>query len=409
MNFKESNINLKTELKKCKSIDDLLGKNGLIRRLIGGMIEEILEQEMEEHLGYTKHAPEGRYSGNSRNGKSSKTLQSSHGPISIDVPRDRNSDFAPQVVKKRQTYINAFDDKIISMYARGMSTRDIQAHVEEIYGADISPTMVSNITDKVLEVAKEWQSRPLSKIYPIVYFDAIHYKVRQGGKVITKACYTCLGINMEGKKEMLGLWLGESEGAKFWLRVFTELKNRGVHDIFISCIDGLKGLPDAIKAVFPKASIQLCVIHMIRNSMKYVSHKSAKLFMTDLKSVYRATTLDEAENNLYKLQERWEEKYPLAVKPWVNHWENIKTFFDFHGDIRRIIYTTNAVESLHRQFRKVTKNRAAFPNDESLIKLLFLSIEGASKKWTMPVQNWKKTLAQFAIMYEDRMQIGLEG
>lgn len=409
MNFKESDIDLNKELKKCKSMDDLLGKNGLIQRLVGGMVEKMLDQEMEQHLGYAKHSPEGHHSGNSRNGKGSKTLQSSQGPISIDVPRDRNGDFEPQIVKKRQTHINAFDDKIISMYARGMSTRDIQAHIEEIYGADISPTMISNITDKVLEVAKEWQNRPLSKIYPITYFDAIHYKVRQGGKVITKACYTCLGINMEGKKEMLGLWLGESEGAKFWLRVFTELKNRGVNDIFIACIDGLKGLPDAINAVFPEASIQLCVIHMIRNSMKYVSHKSTKSFMTDLKSVYKAATLGEAEDNLYKLQENWEEKYPLAVKPWVNHWEHIKTFFDFHDDIRRIIYTTNAVESLHRQFRKVTKNRAVFPNDESLIKLLFLSAESASKKWTMSVQNWKKTLAQFAIMYEDRMQIGLEG
>ena len=308
MNFKESDIDLNKELKKCKSMDDLLGKNGLIQRLVGGMVEKMLDQEMEQHLGYAKHSPEGHHSGNSRNGKGSKTLQSSQGPISIDVPRDRNGDFEPQIVKKRQTHINAFDDKIISMYARGMSTRDIQAHIEEIYGADISPTMISNITDKVLEVAKEWQNRPLSKIYPITYFDAIHYKVRQGGKVITKACYTCLGINMEGKKEMLGLWLGESEGAKFWLRVFTELKNRGVNDIFIACIDGLKGLPDAITAVFPEASIQLCVIHMIRNSMKYVSHKSIKSFMTDLKSVYRAATLGEAEDNLYKLQENWEEQ-----------------------------------------------------------------------------------------------------
>jgi len=409
MNFKESNIDLNKELKKCKSMEDLLGKNGLIQRLVGGMVEKMLDQEMEQHLGYAKHSPQGHHSGNSRNGKGSKTVQSSQGPISIDIPRDRNGDFEPQIVKKRQTHINAFDDKIISMYARGMSTRDIQAHIEEIYGADISPTMISNITDKVLEVAKEWQNRPLSKVYPITYFDAIHYKVRQGGKVITKACYTCLGINMEGKKEMLGLWLGESEGAKFWLRVFTELKNRGINDIFIACVDGLKGLPDAIHAVFPEASIQLCVIHMIRNSMKYLSHKSTKSFMTDLKAVYKAPTLGEAEDNLYKLQENWEEKYPLAVKPWVNHWENIKTFFDFHDDIRRIIYTTNTVESLHRQFRKVTKNRAVFPNDESLIKLLFLSAESASKKWTMPLQNWKKTLAQFAIMYEDRMQIGLEG
>lgn len=408
MDFSESDIDLKKELKKCKSMDDLLGKNGLLQRLIGGLVEEVLEQEMEEHLGYEKHSPEGYHSGNSRNGRSSKVIQSSHGPISINVPRERNGDFEPQLVKKRQTHINAFDDKIISMYARGMSTRDIQAHIAEIYGANVSPTMVSNITNKVIEVAKEWQNRPLSKVYPIAYFDAIHYKVRQDGKVITKACYTCLGINLEGKKEVLGIWLGESEGAKFWLRVFTELKNRGIDDIFIACVDGLKGLPEAIKAVFPEASIQLCIIHMIRNSIKYVSSKNVKSFMADLKGVYRAATLGEAEDNLYKLQQQWEGKYPLAVKPWIKHWENIKTFFDFHEDIRRIIYTTNAVESLHRQFRKVTKNRAVFPNDESLFKLLFLSIEGASKKWTMPVQNWKKTLAQFAIMYENRLQIGLE-
>lgn len=274
-----------------------------------------------------------------------------------------------------------------------MSTRDIQAHIAEIYGANISPTMVSNITDKIVDVAKEWQNRPLSRVYPIAYFDAIHYKVRHDGKVMTKACYTCLAINMEGKKEVLGIWLGESEGAKFWLRVFTELKNRGIDDIFIACVDGLKGLPDAIQAVFPNASVQLCVLHMIRNLIKYVSSKNAKPFMADLKRVYRAATLGEAEDNLYKLQELWEDKYPVAVKPWINHWENIKTFFEFHEDIRRIIYTTNAVESLHRQFRKVTKNRAVFPNDEALFKLLFLSIEGASKKWTMPVQNWQKTLA----------------
>jgi transposase-like protein len=408
MNFSELDIDLNKELKKCKSMDDLLGKNGLIQRLIGGMIEEILDQEMEEHLGYAKHSVEGHHSGNSRNGKSRKTVKSSHGQVSIEVPRDRNCEFEPKLIKKRQTHINAFDDKIISMYARGMSTRDIQAHIAEIYGADISPTMVSNITDKVLEVAKEWQSRPLSKVYPIAYFDAIHYKVRLDGRVVTKACYTCLGVNMEGKKEVLGLWIGENEGAKFWLRVFTELNNRGIHDIFIACVDGLKGLPEAIHAVFPDTSIQLCVIHQIRNSMKYVSHKNMKSFMTDLKRVYRAATLDEAEDQLLKLQEHWEEKYPLAVKPWVTHWENIKTFFDFHEDIRRIIYTTNAVESLHRQFRKVTKNRAVFPNDASLIKLLFLSVERASKKWTMPVHNWKKTLAQFAIMYDNRIEVGLQ-
>jgi putative transposase len=318
----------------------------------------------------------------------------------MEVPRDRNSDFEPQVVKKRQTTISAFDNKIISMYARGMSTRDIQAHIQEIYGADISPTAVSHITEKVLDVAKEWQTRPLQKTYPITYFDAIHYKVREDGRVVSKAAYTCLGIDLEGRKEVLGLWIGESEGAKFWLRVFSELKNRGVQDIFISCMDGLKGMPEAIRAIFPKAEVQLCIVHMIRNSLKYVSSKNSKEFVADLKLIYRAETEEKAWDNLVHLQKKWEEKYPLAVRPWASHWENIKTFFKFPEAIRTIIYTTNAVESLHRQFRKVTKNRAVFPNDESLFKLLYLSVAGLSEKWTMSIMGWKEALAQFVILYD---------
>ena len=402
--MKSNDIDLKKELENCKTMDDLCGKNGLLQRLLGGMVEQMLEKEMEDHLGYEKHSKQGYHSGNSRNGKHSKTIQSSYGPVEITVPRDRNCQFEPHVVKKRQNHISAFDDKIISMYARGMSTRDIQNHIQEIYGADISPTTISNITEKVIEVAKEWQSRPLKKIYPITYFDAIHYKVRHGGKVITKAVYTCLGIDLEGKKEILGLWIGESEGAKFWLQVFSELKNRGVEDIFIACVDGLKGLPDAIHAVFPDTEIQLCIIHMIRNSMKYLPHKNVKIFIADLKLIYRAETESKAEENLLNLQEKWEAKYPLAVKPWVNHWENIKTFFRFPEDIRRIIYTTNAVESLHRQFRKTTKNRSVFPNDESLLKLLFLTVKGLSDKWTMSVKGWKNALSQFSILYDGRLK-----
>lgn len=396
-------MDIEKELDSCQSIDDLMGKNGLVQRLIGSMLEKMLEKELENHLGYSKHNPKGYHSGNNRNGKGTKTVHSNYGSIDINVPRDRNGSFEPQLIKKRETRISDFDNKIISMYARGMTTRDIEAHVEEIYGAKISPAMISAITDKIVESAKEWQNRPLQKTYPIAYFDAIHYKVRQGGKITSKAVYTCLGINLEGKKEVLGFWIGESEGAKFWLHVFSELKNRGVEDIFIACIDGLKGMPDAIQAVFPETTIQLCVIHMIRNSIRYVSHKNMKDFMASLKLVYQAKTESEAEDKLLKFQQEWEGKYPLAVKPWITHWENIKTFFQFPYEIRRIIYTTNAVESLHRHFRKATKTRSVFPTDESLFKILFLTVRNLSKKWTMPIKNWKAALSQLAILYEDRM------
>ena len=397
-------MNFEKELEACQSMDDLTGKNGLVQRLIGSMVEKLLQKELKEHLGYEKHSTEGYHSGNSRNGKTFKQVQSNYGTIDVNVPRDRNGSFEPQLIKKREKRINDFDNKIISMYSRGMSTRDIQAHVEELYGAKISPTMVSAITDQVNEVAKEWQNRPLQKAYPITYFDAIHYKVREEGVVMTKAIYTCLGIDLEGKKEVLGLWIGESEGAKFWLRVFSELKNRGVEDIFIACVDGLKGLPDAIHAIFPKTEIQLCVIHMIRNSFKYVSYKNIKEFMKDLKQVYQAKTESEAEENLLKFQDNWKKQYPLAVKPWITHWENIKTFFKFPEEIRRAIYTTNAVESLHRHFRKATKTRGVFPTDGALLKILFLTVRGLSSKWTLPIRNWKSALSQFAILYGERIE-----
>jgi transposase-like protein len=406
MKFYSEKVDIEKELANCKTMDDLCGKNGLIQRLIGGMVEQLIEKEMDEHLGYSKHSTEGHNSGNSRNGKIKKTVQSSHGPIELQVPRDRNGEFEPQLVKKRQRTISAFDDKIISMYAKGMSTRDIQAHVQEIYGADISPTAVSNITEKAFEIAKEWQVRPLRRVYPIAYFDAIHYKVRENGRVITKAAYTCLGIDLEGRKDVLGIWIGESEGARFWLQVFSELKNRGVQDIFIACVDGLKGLPEAITAVFPNAEVQLCILHMIRNSFKYIPEKHSKEFIDDLKLIYRAETESKAEDGLIKLREKWEQKYPLAVRPWQNHWNNVKTFFKFPDEIRRIIYTTNAVESLHRQFRKTTKSRAVFPTDDSLFKLLFLAVQGLSEKWTMPLQTWRSALSQFVILYDDRMELG---
>lgn len=398
------NIDLNAELKKCKTMEDLTGKNGLLQRLLKGMMENLLEQEMEEHLGYEKHSPKGDLSGNTRNGKNTKTVTSSFGPVDIEVPRDRNSEFEPQVVKKRQKDISSFDDKIISMYAKGMTTRDIQSHVQDLYGIEISPTTISNITNKVVDVALEWQSRPLSSVYAVVFFDAIHYKVKEEGKVVCKAAYTCLGIDFEGKKEILGLWVGESEGAKFWLRICSELQNRGVSDILIACIDGLKGLPEAITSVFPEVQIQLCIVHTIRNSMKYVHSKCVKEFLKDLKAVYGAPSEEIALTHRAKLQEKWEDRYPLAVKPWVTHWENLKTFFAFPDSIRKLIYTTNAVEGLHRQFRKVTKNKAVFPSDEALLKMLFLASRDICKKWTMPLRDWKNMVSQLSIFFEDRLK-----
>lgn len=354
-------FDLKAELKKCKTADDLTGKNGLLQRLVGGMLEQLLQNEMDEHLGYEKHSPIGDHSGNSRNGKSKKTLKSHYGDVELEIPRDRNGDFEPIAVKKHQRSISSFDDKIISMYAKGMTVRDIQSHVQELYGAELSTSLISNITEKVVELAVDWQGRPLQKIYPIIFFDAIHYKVKENGRVVSKASYTCLGIDLEGKKDVLGIWVGEAEGAKFWLKVCTELQNRGVKDVFIACIDGLKGLPDAIKMVYPKIEIQLCIIHMIRNSIKYIPHNSIKEFMADLKNIYKASTEEIAYQNLEKLQKKWEDRYTLAVRPWLIHWENIKTFFAFPEQIRSLIYTTNAVESVHRQLRKVTKSKAVFP------------------------------------------------
>lgn len=397
------NFDFNAEFAKCKTADDLTGKNGLIQQLVGSLLEKLLQNEMDTHLGYEKHDSLGNNSGNSRNGKTKKALKSNYGPIDVEVPRDRNGDFEPIAIKKHQRSISSFDDKIISMYAKGMSTRDIQAHVQEIYGAEMSPTLISNITDKVIAVATEWQSRQLESVYPVIFFDAIHFKVKENGKVVSKASYTCLGIRTDGRKEVLGIWIGEAEGAKFWLKVCTELKNRGVKDIFIACIDGLKGLPEAIQVVYPQVSIQLCIVHMIRNSVKYIPHTRSKEFINDLKSIYKATTEEIAYLNVEKLDEKWGSKYLLAVKPWKAHWENIKTFFGYPEEIRRMIYTTNAVESVHRQLRKVTKNKAVFPTDESLTKMLFLAIQDVSKKWTMPMQGWTTIISHLSIIFGDRL------
>lgn len=401
-------FDLKAELKKCKSMDDLMGKNGLLQRLLGPMIESMLEAELEETLGYEAHSRQTKKSSNRRNGTTSKTVQGSFGTVDLEIPRDREGEFEPKLVKKHQRSISSFDEKIISMYAKGMTTRDIQAHVRELYGAEISPTTVSNITEKVMAEAEEWQSRPLKKIYSIVYLDAIHYKVKEDGTIISKASYTCFGIDLEGNKEVLGIWIGECEGARFWLRVCSELKNRGVQDIFIACIDGLKGFPEAITSVFPNTTIQLCIIHLIRNSLKYIAHKNSKEFIADLKTIYRAPSETSALVALNALRGKWEEKYPLAIRPWISQWENIRCLYQFPEPLRKMIYTTNAVEALHRQFRKVTKNRSVFTSDEALTKLLYLAIRDISKKWTMPIRDWRSIITCLLAVYGDRVDVRTE-
>lgn len=393
------------ELEKCKTIEDLMGRNGLVKRMVKEMTEKLLEEELSGHLGYDKHEPSGRNSGNSRNGTSEKTVRSDFGSIPLDIPRDRNGEFTPQLVKKGQTDISSFDEKIISLYGKGMTTRDIQSHINDLYGIEVSPTTISNITDKVMGVATEWQSRPLAALYPIVYFDAIHYKIKDNGKVVSKAAYTVLGIDMYGKKDILGIWIGEAEGAHFWLSVVNELKNRGVEDILIACVDGLKGFPEAITTVYPKVEIQLCIIHMIRNSLKFIGSKNQKEFMKQLKTVYKAPSEKAALDALDELELTWGDKYPIVIKSWRNNWENLSTFFKYPEVIRRIIYTTNAVEGLHRQFRKVTKNRSVFPNDDALQKMLYLASRDITKKWTMSVPNWSLAISQLSIMFEGRIKL----
>ena len=398
-------FDLQSELKKCKTPEDLLGKNGLLKRLTKVLVENMLDQEMSEHLGYEKYDGENKPSSNSRNGKSKKTVRSSSGEIELEIPRDREGNFSPQVVKKYQRDISGFDDKIISMYAKGMTVRDIQAHIEEIYGVEISPTFISSVTNKVMEVAKEWQSRQLDELYAVVYFDAIHYKVRHEGKVISKAAYTCLAVDITGRKEVLGLWVGESEGATYWLNICAELKNRGIQDIFIACVDGLKGLPEAINAIFPKAQVQLCVIHMIRNSIKFIPGRVSLEFMRELKEVYTAPSEELGKDKLKLLEEKWGRKYPSAIKPWINHWINISPFFGYPPELRKLIYTTNAVEALHRGFRKITKGKAIFPSDDALLKQLYLVVKDVSKKWTKEVHNWRACFSYFSVAFSDRLDL----
>ncbi len=388
------------ELAKAESIDDFYGKDGIFARLFSDTVEQMLEAEMTEELGYERYAVEGRNSGNSRNGHYTRKMRTSGGDAKISVPRDRNGDFHSALLKKNS---NEIEQKVIAMYAKGNSVRDIQDMLEELYGIDVSPSTISTITDKVWELVEAWQSRPLAPVYAIVYLDAIHIKLKRDGKIENVAVYNVLGVDLEGHREIMGHWIGDgAEGANFWLTVITDLQNRGVEDIFIASIDGLTGFKDAIHSIFPKTKVQRCVIHQIRHSLKYVVWKDRKAFTADLKTIYQAPTREEAKTNLIKLEEKWRDKYGAAVKSWQNNWENLATFFEFPKEIRRLIYTTNTVEGYHRQLRKVLKNKSSFPTPQAVRKLLYLATMDITKKWTAPKQNWPLILNQLAIRFENR-------
>ncbi|MGO5076185.1 IS256 family transposase [Clostridium sporogenes] len=401
--FQIPDFDYKEEVRKCKSLDDVMGKNGLIQRMLKDVIQNILEAEMEEHLGREKYERNIENNNkNYRNGYSKKNIRSSFGDMDVDIPRDRNAEFEPKVIKKYETVCNELDKKVIALYAKGMSTRDIQSEIEDLYGITISPSMVSKITDKVMGGATAWQNRMLDKMYPIVYMDAMHFKVRDDNRIVSKAAYICMAYDMNGHKDILGIWIGESEGAKFWLSVCNDLKNRGVQEILIACMDGLKGLPDAIKTVYPDVNIQTCIVHQIRNSLKYIASKDKKEFIKDLKLVYKASTEELALAELDNLKEQWGSKYGIVIESWYNNWDNLSTFFEFSPEIRNMIYTTNALEGFNRQIRKFTKTRTVFPTEDSLRKSVYLATMEILKKWISPRQNWGLTLAQLNIQFNDK-------
>jgi transposase-like protein len=377
--------------------------NALSRELLKLTVETALSAELTEHLGYEKHGDSRPAKGNARNGTTSKRLKSQHGDVEIETPRDRDGTFEPQLLRKNQTRLTQMDDQILTLYAKGLTTREIVDAFKEMYDADVSATLISKVTDRVLEQVTAWQSRPLDTVYPIVYLDCIVLKIREGMRVINKAIYLALGVNMDGHKDLLGLWMSENEGAKFWVSVLTELKNRGVKDILIACVDGLKGFPDAIAVEYPQTRIQLCIVHMVRNSLKYVSWKDYKAVTRDLKQIYQATTEDQALAELDRFGKTWDAQYPQITKSWTTHWVNLRTLFEFPSEIRKAIYTTNAVESLNSVIRAATKRRKVFPTDESAKKVIYLAIEQASKKWTMPIRNWRMALSRFEIEFGDRL------
>lgn len=394
------------ELSKAESMDDFFGKDGIFAKLFANTMEQMLEAELSDHLGYEKYEAKGRNSGNNRNGHYGKKLRTSNGDVQIAVPRDRNGSFEPKIVPKYGRNTNELEEKILGMYARGVSTRDIQDALTEMYGVDVSPSLISKVTDKIWETVEAWQNRPLEAIYPIVYLDAIHLKIRQDGQVKNTAVYVVLAVNLQGQRDVLGQWVSEGgEGANFWLSVLTDLQNRGVQDIFIATTDGLTGFSDAIHAVFPDTEIQRCVIHQIRNSLRYVAWRDSKAFVKDLKAVYKAPNREVAETNLLQLGEKWNDKYPMAIRSWENNWEELATFFNFPAEIRRLIYTNNAIEAYHRQLRKVAKNKAVFPTPQAARKLLYLANVHITKKWTRPLVDWPLILNQLAIRFEDRFPL----
>jgi putative transposase len=392
-------------LKDYQKPEDLLGRDGLLKQLQKRLLEKAMGAELTVHLGYDKHESAGKNSGNSRNGTSPKTLKGEFGNLALETPRDRNGSFEPQIVAKGQRRFEGFDQAIISLYSRGLTTREIEGHLLEIYGVEVSPALVSQVTDAVCADVKVWQNRPLEEVYPIVYFDAIWSKVRDEGPVVKVAVYLALGITMAGQKEVLGMWAANSEGAKFWLHVLTELKNRGVRDIFIGCVDGLKGFPEAMETVFPATQVQLCLVHMVRHSLSYVGWKERKAVAVDLKAIYRAATVVEAERALGLFEQKWDRKYPSISKSWRTHWPELITFMKYPAEIRKAIYTTNAIESLNRSLRKISKNRGVFPNQESLLKLYYLALERIAKKWTMPILGWSEALNRFVIEFGERVPL----
>ncbi len=393
---------IKELLADYKGPEDLIGANGLMKRLTKKLVEGAMGAEMTHHLGYEKHGTAGEGAANARNGTSRKTLKGDFGQVQIDVPRDRDGSFEPKIVAKHQRRFAGFDDKILSMYARGMSTREIQGHLAEIYAIEVSPTLISEVTDAVIEEVKLWQNRPLENLYPILFLDALMVKMRHEGRVENRAVYVAIGIDLEGKKDVLGLWTSANEGSKFWLQVLTDLRNRGVKDVFLACVDGLKGFPQAIESVFPQAQVQLCIVHLTRASLNYVSWKERKAVAQDLKAIYRAETVETAEHELNTFSKKWDARYPTISSLWKRHWERVIPFFAHPAEIRRIVYTTNAVESLNMSLRKIIKTRGSFPSEEAALKLLFLALRNVVDRWEI-VQHWKAALSRFTILWEDRI------
>jgi putative transposase len=392
-------------LTECDNPQELLKEGGFIKQLTKALIERCLEAEMDDHLGYEKHQRSEQNKGNYRNGKTSKTVTGEFGKMSLEVPRDRQSEFEPQLVKKGQTRLEGFDEKVVSLYARGMTVRDIKDQLEDLYGVEVSSGLISNVTDAVIEEVKQWQTRPLDSIYAIVYFDCLVLKVKENQSIINKSLYLALGVNFSGKKELLGMWIAKNEGAKYWLSVLTELQNRGLKDMFIACVDGLTGMVEAIETAYPQTKVQLCIVHMVRNSLRYVSYKDRKELAADLKSIYTSVNAEEAELNLEIMAEKWDKTYPVVSKSWKSRWANVIPFFEYPPEIRKVIYTTNTIESMNMTLRKVTRNHRIFPNDEAAFKVVYLALQNITKKWTMPIPNWKQALNRFAIEFPERFPL----